>query len=141
MYCESNCRFYWKRAGTEPGAWYVLRFLKDGSLSFIGMLGAELEDVVCKKYGMIDYVWGISGASTDFVSYLLSLCSLTDGILFIREISPIVQCPFWFADTFSSSSMTAMPSLHPGFCVSRFPLSAIRALTNYDSYTHYSRRR
>lgn len=89
-------------------------------LSFTGVLGAELADVVCKKYGTIDYDWGISGASTDFVSYLLSLCSLTDGILFNREIYPIVQCPFWFADTFSGSSMTVMPGLHPGFCVSCF---------------------
>ncbi|KAH0831180.1 hypothetical protein J3R83DRAFT_13757 [Lanmaoa asiatica] len=31
-------------------------------------LGAELADVVRKRYGDIDYEWGISGASTDFVS-------------------------------------------------------------------------
>ncbi|KIO02232.1 hypothetical protein M404DRAFT_148339 [Pisolithus tinctorius Marx 270] len=29
--------------------------------------GAELSDVVTKKYGMIDYEWGIASASTDFV--------------------------------------------------------------------------
>ncbi|KAI6160706.1 hypothetical protein EDD17DRAFT_759702 [Pisolithus thermaeus] len=37
------------------------------------VLGAELADVVCKKYGMIDYEWGIASASTDFgnISYLM----------------------------------------------------------------------
>jgi metal-dependent amidase/aminoacylase/carboxypeptidase family protein len=37
------------------------------------VLGAELSDVVRKKYGVIDYEYGISGASTDFgnVSYLM----------------------------------------------------------------------
>ncbi|KAI6124084.1 hypothetical protein EV401DRAFT_2055965 [Pisolithus croceorrhizus] len=31
------------------------------------VLGEELADVVCKKYGTIDYEWGIASASTDFV--------------------------------------------------------------------------
>ncbi|KAL4072220.1 hypothetical protein V8B97DRAFT_1944099 [Scleroderma yunnanense] len=37
------------------------------------VLDAELVDVVCKKYGMIDREWGITGASTDFgnISYLV----------------------------------------------------------------------
>ncbi|KIM62892.1 hypothetical protein SCLCIDRAFT_779325 [Scleroderma citrinum Foug A] len=37
------------------------------------VLGAELADVVYKKYGTIDYEWGISSASTDFgnVTYLM----------------------------------------------------------------------
>ncbi|KAI5994146.1 hypothetical protein EDD15DRAFT_2509753 [Pisolithus albus] len=37
------------------------------------VLGAELADVVRKKYGTIDYEWGIASASTDFgnVSYLM----------------------------------------------------------------------
>lgn len=30
--------------------------------------GGELADVVRKRYGDIDYEWGISSASTDFVS-------------------------------------------------------------------------
>lgn len=33
--------------------------------------GDELSDVVRKKYGVIDYEYGISGASTDFVSVLV----------------------------------------------------------------------
>ncbi|KIM62893.1 hypothetical protein SCLCIDRAFT_779378 [Scleroderma citrinum Foug A] len=44
----------------------------------VGSIGNELAqnpvlDVVCKKYGTIDYDWGISGASTDFgnISYLM----------------------------------------------------------------------
>ena len=32
--------------------------------------GEELADVVLKRYGAIDYEWGISKASTDFVSQL-----------------------------------------------------------------------
>ncbi|KAI6038611.1 hypothetical protein EDC04DRAFT_2569507 [Pisolithus marmoratus] len=42
--------------------------------SFINnILGKELADVVRKKYGVIDYEWGIKSASTDFgnVSYLM----------------------------------------------------------------------
>ncbi|KAH7882943.1 hypothetical protein F5I97DRAFT_1930557 [Phlebopus sp. FC_14] len=37
------------------------------------VLGEELADVVRKKYGAIDYEWGISSASTDFgnISYLM----------------------------------------------------------------------
>ncbi|KAI6020158.1 hypothetical protein PISMIDRAFT_675148 [Pisolithus microcarpus 441] len=37
------------------------------------VLGEELADVVYKKYGTIDYEWGIAGASTDFgnVTYLM----------------------------------------------------------------------
>ncbi|KAI6020159.1 hypothetical protein PISMIDRAFT_204265 [Pisolithus microcarpus 441] len=37
------------------------------------VLGTELADVVRKKYGSIDYEWGIASASTDFgnVSYLM----------------------------------------------------------------------
>lgn len=37
------------------------------------VLGDELSDVVRKKYGVIDYEYGISGASTDFgnISYLM----------------------------------------------------------------------
>ncbi|KIK94451.1 hypothetical protein PAXRUDRAFT_827994 [Paxillus rubicundulus Ve08.2h10] len=36
-------------------------------------LGEELVDVVCKRYGDVDYEWGISSASTDFgnISYLM----------------------------------------------------------------------
>jgi hypothetical protein len=30
--------------------------------------GDELADVVLKRYGAIDYDWGIKSASTDFVS-------------------------------------------------------------------------
>lgn len=33
--------------------------------------GDELSNVVRKKYGVIDYEYGISGASTDFVSMLV----------------------------------------------------------------------
>jgi hypothetical protein len=33
--------------------------------------GDELSNVVRKKYGVIDYEFGISGASTDFVSMLV----------------------------------------------------------------------
>jgi hypothetical protein len=32
------------------------------------MPGDELADVVLKRYGTIDYEWGIKSASTDFVS-------------------------------------------------------------------------
>ncbi|KAL4076891.1 hypothetical protein V8B97DRAFT_1515166 [Scleroderma yunnanense] len=37
------------------------------------VLGAELADVVYKRYGTIDYEWGISSASTDFgnITYLM----------------------------------------------------------------------
>lgn len=39
-------------------------------------LGEELADVFRKRYGQIDYEWGIAGASTDFVC-LPFACTLT----------------------------------------------------------------
>lgn len=36
--------------------------------------GGELADVVRKRYGDIDYEWGISSASTDFVSRTKMAC-------------------------------------------------------------------
>lgn len=54
------------------------------------VLGGELADVVLKRYGDIDYEWGISSASTDFVSRT----KMTHGIElkgFRREILPTVM--------------------------------------------------
>ena len=63
-------------------SWFLMRYLTNRS-HLLAISGAELADVVYKKYGTIDYEWGISSASTDFVSlFLLSfllrltLCSV-----------------------------------------------------------------
>lgn len=33
-------------------------------------LSDELENIMCSRYGTVDFEWGIAGASTDFVSNL-----------------------------------------------------------------------
>lgn len=53
--------------------------------------GGELADVVQKRYGNIDYEWGISSASTDFVSRVKTSRGNTPELeAFRREISPTV---------------------------------------------------
>ncbi|KAI6126683.1 hypothetical protein F5141DRAFT_1186064 [Pisolithus sp. B1] len=59
------------------------------------VLGEELADVVCKKYGTVDYEWGIASASTDFRSISLFSVTLT--------LVPV------------------MPGLHPGFSIPSVP--------------------
>ena len=39
----------------------------------VTFLGGEVANIVLNKYGSIDYEWGISSASTDFVGYILYL--------------------------------------------------------------------
>lgn len=59
--------------------------------------GGELADVVRKRYGSIDYEWGISSASTDFVSRTeMSLGDNLELRYFRRAISPTVYAFFAF---------------------------------------------
>lgn len=44
-------------------------------LFFLAIAGGEVANIVLKKYGAIDYEWGIKSASTDFVSSLPSVVS------------------------------------------------------------------
>ena len=58
------------------------------------VLGGELADVVLKRYGAIDYEWGISSASTDFVSPSTKL-SLNDKlVLNFRRVISLTVCMF-----------------------------------------------
>ena len=53
--------------------------------------GGELADVVRKRYGDIDYEWGIASASTDFVSRNKMTCQWSNTLIYLndfhREIS------------------------------------------------------
>jgi hypothetical protein len=77
--------------------------------------GAELSDVVRKKYGVIDYEYGISGASTDFVSVLVyisgRLTNFTLGKCFILYVLVVKS-----GTDFDIHYPPVMPGLHPGFC-------------------------
>jgi hypothetical protein len=57
-----------KRNQTKQSTWYEIAVCSGLVLNIIS--GDELADVVLKRYGAIDYDWGIKSASTDFVSIL-----------------------------------------------------------------------
>jgi len=77
-------------------------------------IGDELSDVVRKKYGYIDYDYGINSASTDFVSVISVPRNLyTDirqGEYFALYVLVVL------ADTSKLTIELVMPGLHPSFC-------------------------
>ncbi|KAH7908386.1 peptidase M20, dimerization domain-containing protein [Hygrophoropsis aurantiaca] len=69
-------------------------------------LGDELADVVRKRYGAINYAWGISSASTDFgnISY--------SGFVTFNRRYTLNLVPL---------DDTELPGLHPGFSIPTIP--------------------
>jgi len=105
-------------------------FLKSG-FTKTKHAGDEVANVVRSRYGSIDYEWGISGASTDFVGspallqsdgfYLLLKTLVTDarksfllGRYHIRLVGDRASCSR-VTDKCACLTWTAIPSLHPGF--------------------------
>ena len=80
--------------------------------------GGELADVVRKRYGDIDYEWGISSASTDFVSRTKMSCQRGDKLsLTVRTGKHHI--PYARISVFHvlfTDAVSVMPALHPGFC-------------------------
>lgn len=66
MQSSSHDRIGRKRNQAKQSTWYEIAACSDLILNLIS--GDELADVVLKRYGAIDYDWGIKSASTDFVS-------------------------------------------------------------------------
>jgi hypothetical protein len=52
--------------------WVISYVVSDGlPVDPVSFLGGELANIILNKYGSIDYEWGISSASTDFVGHIL----------------------------------------------------------------------
>lgn len=92
--------------------------------------GGELADVVRKRYGDIDYEFGISSASTDFVSR-----TMTRRVINLNSGAFAGKYHLLYVSTYVSHTllidgwMSVMPALHPGFCMYPvFLLSSTRRL-------------
>jgi len=79
--------------------------------------GGELADVVRKRYGDIDYEWGISGGSTNFVSRTKMICQCNNKLTLTSltgQHLPLYACISVFHVLFTDV-VSVMPALHPGF--------------------------
>lgn len=66
MQSRNHCWIRRQRNQAKQSTWYERAGCRGLILNVIP--GDELADVVLKRYGAIDYEWGIKSASTDFVS-------------------------------------------------------------------------
>jgi hypothetical protein len=65
MQCSNYDQISRKRNQAKQGTWCEITVCSGLVLNIIS--GDELADVVLKRYGAINYDWGIKSASTDFV--------------------------------------------------------------------------
>jgi hypothetical protein len=80
--------------------------------------GDETANVVNARYGCIDYDYGISSASTDFVCSFLAVSNWPAlwNSNCLREVSLMVFYIFYFiAFVTVIYNIPALPALHPGF--------------------------
>ncbi|KAI9458998.1 hypothetical protein HD554DRAFT_2138142 [Boletus coccyginus] len=97
---EARVKACFQAAATATGT--TITFSSDSEANELAQnkaLGGELADVVRKRYGDIDYEWGLSNASTRFSMYA---CISVIHMLF-------------------SDAVSVMPALHPGYSIPTVP--------------------